>query len=290
MKFPGHYKSLKAHNLLEISLRDHSQELYIGVGGFLSQEIFFQRFLKTAFEKSYPTSSLCIVQWEAKRMYHMFGYTAYFLLCCVSILKLSLIDCTYNIQNFVALTAIVILSALILIKRNPWTVACHNADKAGRVLGHYLATTPVAQQSVVLIGYSLGARVILSALDYLEKENAAGIVDDVYFLAGAVATSDNRLQRLVYGLHSAVRGRIVNIYSDKDFILKYLYCMMNLWEIPIGITALQETRIKNLNFTQLVGGHFRYITKLAMILKVLPLLISDTVYGRLKPFENDSTS
>jgi hypothetical protein len=284
MKFPGHYKSLNTRKLLEISLRDHSQEFYIGVGGFLSQEIFFQKFLKAAFEKSYPTSSLCIVQWEAKRMYHMFGYTGYFLLCCAFILRLPVINVAYNIQDFIASIAMVILCSLILIKWNPWTIACRNADRAGRTLGHYLIANRTEHQSVVLIGYSLGVRVILSALDYLEQENAGDIVDDVYFLAGAVATSDSRLQRLTYGLYPAVRGNIVNIYSNRDFILKYLYCMMNLWETPIGITALQDQRIKNFNFTQLVGGHFRYITKMTMILKALPFLIS----ARLKPFENDS--
>jgi pimeloyl-ACP methyl ester carboxylesterase len=50
---------------------------------------------------------------------------------------------------------------------NPWTVVANHAKRCGKLLAHTIITKAAGNRPVTLIGWSNGARVIFSALEYL---------------------------------------------------------------------------------------------------------------------------
>ena len=138
---------------------------------------------------------------------------------------------------------------------NPFTLAKSRADKAGEVLAEALINKAQGERSVTLIGYSLGARVIYSCLMTLAKKNAFGVVESA-ILIGAPTPSDTASWRTA---RSACTGRLVNVYSENDRILAFLYRTSS---IQYGIAGLQPVQglagVENFDVSETVSGHLRY--------------------------------
>lgn len=138
---------------------------------------------------------------------------------------------------------------------NPFSVAKNRADKAGLVLADALINKAQGERPVTLIGYSLGARLIYSCLISLAERRAFGLVESVV-LIGTPAPSDAAVWR---AMRSVVSGRLVNVYSENDYILAFLYRTSS---IQLGVAGLQEAQdvkgIENVNVTEMVSGHLRY--------------------------------
>ncbi|QSZ36545.1 hypothetical protein DSL72_006425 [Monilinia vaccinii-corymbosi] len=138
---------------------------------------------------------------------------------------------------------------------NPFSVAKSRADKAGLVLADALINKAQGERPVTLIGYSLGARLIYSCLMSLAERRAFGLVESAV-LIGAPAPSDAKAWR---SMRSVVSGRLVNVYSENDYILAFLYRTSS---IQFGVAGLQEAQdvkgIENVNVSEMVSGHLRY--------------------------------
>jgi hypothetical protein len=138
---------------------------------------------------------------------------------------------------------------------NPFSVAKNRADKAGLVLADALVNKAQGERPVTLIGYSLGARLIYSCLMSLAERRAFGLVESVV-LIGTPGPSDATVWR---ALRSVVSGRLVNVYSENDYILAFLY---RTSAIQFGVAGLQEIQdvkgIENVNVSDMVSGHLRY--------------------------------
>ncbi len=146
---------------------------------------------------------------------------------------------------------------------NPFSVAKNRADKAGRVLADAIINRAQGERPVVLIGYSLGARVIYSCLSELAERKAFGLVESAV-LIGSPCPSEARFWRM---MKSVVAGRLVNVYSENDYILGFLYRTSS---IQLGIAGLQEIEVagvENVNVSELVSGHLRYQYLVGGILK-----------------------
>jgi pimeloyl-ACP methyl ester carboxylesterase len=102
---------------------------------------------------------------------------------------------------------------------NPFNVAKSRADKAGLVLADAIINKAQGKRPVTLIGYSMGARLIYSCLMSLAERRAFGLVESAV-LIGAPAPSDASVWRAI---RSVVAGRLVNVYSEKDYVLAFLY-------------------------------------------------------------------
>ncbi|WQF87325.1 Putative alpha/Beta hydrolase [Colletotrichum destructivum] len=146
---------------------------------------------------------------------------------------------------------------------NPFNLARNRSDKAGRVLADALIAKVQGERPVTLVGYSLGARVIYSCLRSLAERQAFGLVDTVVLIGAPVPSNREHWQVL----RSVVSGRIVNVYSETDYILGFLYRATSL---QLGIAGLQEVkdieRVENLNLSSEVSGHLRYPSLIAKIL------------------------
>ena len=147
---------------------------------------------------------------------------------------------------------------------NPFSIAKSRAEKAGEVLADALVNRAQGERPVNLIGYSLGARVIYSCLLKLSEVKAFGLVENVV-LIGAPLPSETAEWRK---MRSVVAGRLVNVYSENDYVLGFLYRTSS---IQYGVAGLQKVEgvagIENVDVTQSVSGHLRYRFMVGSILK-----------------------
>lgn len=147
---------------------------------------------------------------------------------------------------------------------NPFSVAKSRSDKAGAVLADALINKVQGERPVTLIGYSMGSRVIYACLNELANRKAFGLVESVC-LIGAPVPSDTVAWRRI---RSVVPGRIVNVYSTKDYLLGYLYRTSSL---QYGVAGLQTVRdvegVENVDVSDLVDGHTQYRFLIGSILQ-----------------------
>ncbi|KAK1690240.1 YSIRK family gram-positive signal peptide [Colletotrichum godetiae] len=176
--------------------------------------------------------------------------------------KIEILKRTVLASLWAALWPAYLISAASKID-NPFNLARNRSDKAGRVLADALIAKVQGERPVTLVGYSLGARVIYSCLRSLAERQAFGLVDTVVLIGAPVPSNREHWQVL----RSVVSGRIVNVYSETDYILGFLYRTTSL---QLGIAGLQEVknidRVENLNLSAEVSGHLRYPSLIAKIL------------------------
>ena len=114
-----------------------------------------------------------------------------------------------------SLTLPIVLTKLSYLLDNPWNVSQDRADAAGLILADSLLDRNLGARPITLVGFSLGARVIFSALKELANKEAYGLIQNVYlFGSPLLAKKDDYLRaRLV------ISGRFVNGYATNDWIL-----------------------------------------------------------------------
>lgn len=137
---------------------------------------------------------------------------------------------------------------------NPFSIAKNRADKAGIVLADAIINRAQGERPVVLVGYSLGARVIYACLQELANRKAFGLIESAV-LIGSPCPSEARFWRM---MKSVVSGRLVNVYSENDYVLGFLYRTSS---IQLGIAGLQPidvAGVENVDVSGLVSGHLRY--------------------------------
>lgn len=148
---------------------------------------------------------------------------------------------------------------------NAWSVGMVRAEKAGAVLTDALIRHKFqGERPVSLIGYSLGARALYACLMILAERRQFGVIDSVVMIGAPVPS-----QSLVWlTLKSVVSGRLVNVYSEKDYILGFLYRTCN---IHCGIAGLQKIqgagKVENHCIKALPKGHLSYSSLIGQILK-----------------------
>ncbi|BDD60788.1 hypothetical protein MPDQ_004504 [Monascus purpureus] len=169
------------------------------------------------------------------------------------------------------MSAVMLPLGLLKVARvvdNPFSVAKARADKAGRVLADVLINKAQGERPVTLIGYSLGSRVIYSCLQSLASQRAYGLVESA-ILMGSPTPSDTGDWRM---MRSVVSGRLVNVFSENDAVLAFLYRTSSL---QLGIAGLQPVQglsgVENVNVSDLISGHLRYQYLIGKILTVIGL-------------------
>jgi hypothetical protein len=147
---------------------------------------------------------------------------------------------------------------------NPFAVARNRSEKAGEVLADALINKAQGERPVTLIGYSLGARVIYSCLNSLAERRAFGLVENVIFIGSPVPSNSNTWRVM----RSVVSGKMINVYSENDYILAFLY---RATSIQLGVAGLQKIQrvesVDNMDLSKEVSGHLRYPDLIGQILK-----------------------
>lgn len=138
---------------------------------------------------------------------------------------------------------------------SPFAIAKTRSDKAGKVLADALINKVQGARPVTLVGYGLGARVIYSCMLELADLNTFGLVESVIVM-GAATPSDTASWRRI---RAVTPGRVVNVWSDNDFMLGFLYRASS---VQMGTAGLQPIKgvagLENFDFTDMVKGHDNY--------------------------------
>lgn len=181
--------------------------------------------------------------------------------------KLELVRRTIFASLFAGLWPLGLLK-IARVLDNPYSVAKARSDRAGRVLAQALMQKVQGERPVTLVGYSLGARIIYQALLALAEQNAFGLVESV-FLIGAPTPCEDRDWRRI---RAVVAGRVVNVFSQEDYILGFLYRTSSLQYGVAGLQAVEDVeRVENYDATTLMDGkgHASYRYLVGQILQQL---------------------
>lgn len=152
---------------------------------------------------------------------------------------------------------------MVTMSANPWHVALVKAEKTGVVLADILSRCE--RRRFVLLGHSLGCRVIYSCMQTLATTDKERIVG-CYLLGGAVHNGSSDWE--VAARAMTARGRIHNYYSAGDLVLKYLYPAGTFFQsVPIGSQPIQHVdQVSNHDLSRNRIGHMDYKRRLREIL------------------------
>ena len=146
------------------------------------------------------------------------------------------------------------------LAKNPWHVARTRATMTGSVLADAIVRADAP--SVVLVGFSLGARVMAAAAESLAtRHGQAPRIESMHLLGGAVGVG-----RDWRAIGTAVSGTIWNYWSENDGTLKYLYKTAEKGEKAIGFAGIpgRSPRLKNVNVSRLVPSHMSHLKNVTL--------------------------
>jgi len=248
-------------------IKDGTGPSLIFINGFLSQKNQDPNDWINSVSAKYPSNPYYYVSWESKSLYEM-G---------------SLILKSAGSKSFIKfITKLMKNRRRLLAKKinplswaltgseligNPWHASMVKASMTGILLADLIARTD-NQNGYILMGHSLGSRVIYYLLKALSDKKES-LIKDVFLLGGAVDRKDTDGWRTAL---KAVNGNLINYYSLNDSTLKFLYQGANaLLSSPIGLgdIELNNKKVINKNVSSIIGGHMEYKEKFDKILEKL---------------------
>jgi len=146
------------------------------------------------------------------------------------------------------------------VAKNPWHVARTRASMTGAVLADAIVRSNL--QSVVLVGFSLGGRVMTSAAESLAtRREEAPRLQSVHLLGTAVGT-----RRDWRSIEPAVEEKIYNYHSKNDRVLSAMYRAAEAGTKAIGCEGIptKSPNVKNVNVSRVVGGHHDHLKKVSL--------------------------
>jgi len=253
-----------------VKVKSGNEPAVICIDGFLTEGDKSASDVWTeSLNKHYPNNTIYHVRWESKRLIDLANSTT--MSAGKEALKKGVITAALSASKAAA-TKIGPLGMAIQtlgLATNPWSVASVKAYQTGALLADIIART---NKEYILIGHSLGARVIYSCLASLKTKEEC-YIKEVHLLGGAVdnnCSPDNN--RVSWNdLHNTVTGNINNYFSKNDSVLKILYTLGEGIKFengdPIGRHEIDNEKINNIDVTQYVSGHTKYKPNLQEILR-----------------------
>jgi len=137
-----------------------------------------------------------------------------------------------------------------------WTVVKERAKLAGQALANAISDRQaLGQRPVVLVGHSMGARVIYYCLQELHALGAYHCVMHAVLLGTPCSPRGEGWERA----RQVVSGRLINGYITSDWILGFLYRYME-WKIAVaGLGPVADVKgVENHDLSDLVAAHDEY--------------------------------
>ncbi|KAF4037523.1 hypothetical protein GN244_ATG10257 [Phytophthora infestans] len=187
----------------------------------------------------------------------------------------------YATTEIVKYTALAALFAAVAIPRvilrladiidNAWTVTMNAADTSGKLLADALRKREQGLRPVTLVGYGMGARLIFSCLKELAKsetiDESCGIVENAVLLGSPVPMTRDDWANA----RRVVSGRLINGYSEKDWMLGVMYRYQGWALNSAGIAPIDIAGVENVDLSEIIGGHLEYKSKIGAIMDLLQL-------------------
>ncbi|WP_434259340.1 DUF726 domain-containing protein [Aliarcobacter cryaerophilus] len=254
-----------------VRIKQGIEPTIICIDGFLNEENkkVTQSWLD-GLEDKYKENTIYYVKWESKNLKSLATFSSHIL--GTGNLKNTVISAALSASKEAAKKVSPLANAIQVLglATNPWSVASVKAYQTGTLLADIIART---DKQHILIGHSLGARVIYSCLSSLKTKEKC-FIKDVHLLGGAVDKNcKNEDNKVCWSeLHNCVSGKIKNYFSKNDTILQTLYKVGEGVKFefgdPIGRHPIENQNIDNIDVTEYVGGHTEYKSNLSKILRV----------------------
>lgn len=204
----------------------------------------------------YPDSPVYRVHWGAKELKDlgiMGGAGAAQVALPKAALKAALVATKEAASKLGPLGPALLASTLA---KNPWHVAKSRADKTGVVVADLLARTNA--ESYVLIGHSLGARVMAVVAQSLGSKQDGPRIEAAHLTGAAIKAKSDWTY-----LTDRVDDHVYNYYSAHDNVLKLLYGAAQGGQKAAGLTGFTPVpdRLINVDVSDQVKSHSDYYTK-----------------------------
>lgn len=202
----------------------------------------------------YPNSPVYRLHWgatEQKDLRALFGVEAGAILAAGGLIQAAGKAVRLAFKKVGAVSSVTPIAAAA---KNPWTVARTRAHMTAAVLADLIART--ASRDYVLIGHSLGARVMLATAEALGAGMDEPRVQELHLLGAAVNAKHD-----LTGVGRGVAGTIWNYWSKNDWVLRSAYPSAQLGEKAAGAVGLltPHAKVKNRNVSATVKGHSGYV-------------------------------
>lgn len=136
---------------------------------------------------------------------------------------------------------------------NYWHLAVRNSNHTGECLAKVL--NACIHKNFILVGHSLGSRVIYNCLTYLIERGLDSNIQEVHLLGGAVGSDKTKWSSKTL----IVKNKIYNYFSENDSVLKIAYRASMLTKHPIGLSKIENRKVINIDTSRLIKGHTEYI-------------------------------
>ena len=152
-----------------------------------------------------------------------------------------------------------VLAAGTLVK-NPWHTAVNRANQTGAALAALLAKSE--QPEFVLVGHSLGGRVMVTAATAMAGFGTEPKIRDIHLMGAAIGG-----KRSWRPLSDGVTGTVHNYYSTNDPILKFLYTTAQFGQSAVGRVGFSSSypNIVDHDVSDLVSGHSEYYDSVDLV-------------------------
>ncbi|EMC95177.1 hypothetical protein BAUCODRAFT_42908, partial [Baudoinia panamericana UAMH 10762] len=190
-----------------------------------------------------------------------------------------ILGATFLATLMAGLSLPIVLTKLAYLIDNPWTVSLARADATGLILADSMIDRNLGVRPITLVGFSLGSRVIFSALKELARRGALGLVQNVYIFGSPVVVKKDEWIRA----RTVVSGRFVNGYATNDWILAYLFRATSGGIMRVaGLTTVDLPGIENRNVTEIVPGHMAYRGMMPMLLHEVGWVVESVEFTEIE--------
>eukprot|EP00035_Acanthoeca_spectabilis_P012158 m.216259 g.216259 ORF g.216259 m.216259 type:complete len:1062 (-) comp15545_c0_seq16:3000-6185(-) len=282
-KVNNRYGELTEFQFLRVVNEEHSElSLLISVPGWVSTDPALSQYV----HKDYvlPVASVdgvreaYTVVWESAKLYALStAVTAFAKKQLWSKAKGAVIHATVFAGMLAALAVPTALMSASDIIDNPWGVCIEAANAGGVELANTLVQRAQGPRPVTLVGYSMGAVLIVSALRELARRpEGRGVVQNVY-LFGAPVSGKNALWDQIAPM---VSDKIFNFRSENDWFLKLMLRGLAVETCVAGLEGVNHTRVINVDVSALIRAHTEWPQKMPQLLQIAGL---STRYSK-RPF------
>jgi len=155
---------------------------------------------------------------------------------------------------------------------NAWSMVLDRADKAGVLLAQRLICDMPVSRPVRLVGFSMGARLIFSCLQELDRCGQRGAVREVVMLGAPISITPKKW----CAARRAVSGRFINGFCRNDWLLGVVFRTTRAFiKSAAGLQAVSsivpEANVEDVDLLSagLVKGHTDYPIEMSRILNFL---------------------
>ncbi|TPX40141.1 hypothetical protein SeLEV6574_g06760 [Synchytrium endobioticum] len=203
--------------------------------------------------------------WESKDLLALHSALSLFYAETASFILQQTLQATLLPVLLGALSGPLWLLKLNYLMDNPWGIAMSKASKAGKVLADTLILQVQEHRPVTLVGFSLGARLIFDCLTELAERGAYGLVEEAFIFGAPLMATKKEWETAA----TAVSGRIVNGYLQKDWVLGVLYrTSAAAWSDVAGLGPAPDEihNVESVSLDDVISSHLEYRVKLPEIL------------------------